>query len=105
MNEQERKTARKKHNGNSHSKEFKLSAVKLVTEQGYGAKEAALSLGVAQSTLQYWIRTLSVKPREEATTDETLRLRVRELEGQNRRLLMEREILKKALGFFASPNA
>jgi transposase len=105
MNKQDRRTDRKKHNGNAHSKEFKLSAVKLVTEQGYGAKEAALSLGIAQSTLQYWIRTCSVKPREEAQTDETLRLRVRELEGQNRRLLMEREILKKALGFFASVKA
>ena len=105
MNDQERKTDRKKHNGKSHSKEFKLSAVKLVTDQGYAVKEAALSLGVAQSTLQYWIRIHGRKPREEASTDETLRLRVRELEGQNRRLLMEREILKKALGFFASVNA
>jgi len=33
---------------------------------------------------------------------DTLRLRVRELEKENQRLVMEREILKKATAFFAS---
>ena len=94
----------KKHNGRSHDLPFKTAAVKLVTEQGYGAKEAATSLGVPLSTLQYWIQIYGQKPQQQAQTLETLRLRVRELEAQNGKLLMEREILKKAAALFASQS-
>ena len=38
--------SKKKHNGRRHDKEFRIAAVKLVTEQGYTPKQAALSLGV-----------------------------------------------------------
>jgi transposase len=93
--------SKKKHNGKQHDQEFKLAAVKLVTEQGYAPKQAARSLGVPLSTLQYWMRTLAQKPRQQAETIDTLRVRVKELEKQNRRLVMEREILKKATAFFA----
>ncbi len=35
----------------SYSKQFKLDAVKLVTEQGYNVSEAARNLGVDHNTL------------------------------------------------------
>ena len=95
---------RKKHNGRSHSQEFKQSAVKLVTQEGHGVKEAALSLGVAQSTLQYWVKIYGPKAPQPAETLASLRLRVAELESQNRRLLAQQEILKKATAFFASQS-
>jgi transposase len=94
----------KKHNGRSHSVQFKQSAVKLVTEEGYGAKEAAKSLGVPQSTLQYWVKIYGPQAPQPAETLQSLRLRVAELEGQNRRLLAQQEILKKATAFFASQS-
>lgn len=94
----------KKHNGRSHDMAFKTAAIKLVSEQGYGAKEAALSLGVPQSTLQYWIKVYGQRPQQQVETIETLRLRVRELESENGKLLMEREILKKAAALFASQS-
>jgi transposase len=92
---------KKKHNGKRHDKEFKLAAVKLITEQGYTPKQAAAALGVHSNTLQYWVKVYGIQPQQEAETIETLRLRVRELEKQNRQLVMEKEILKKATAFFA----
>ncbi len=95
--------SKKKHNGKQHDRQFKIAAIKLVTEQGYTPKQAAVSLGVAMSTLQYWMKTLGQKPQQEqAETIDTLRLRVKELEKENQRLVMEREILKKATAFFAN---
>lgn len=91
---------KKKHNGRGHDRAFKLAAVKLVTEQGYSPKEAAKSLGLHTSTLQYWIKTIS-EVSEEAETIDSLRMKVKELERQNQRLLVEKEILKKATAFFA----
>jgi transposase len=93
---------RKKHNGRSHDKEFKIAAVKLVTEQKYAPKQAAVSLGIPMSTLQYWIKVFGQRPQEQAQTMDTLRVRVKQLEAENQRLRMEREILKKATAFFAS---
>ena len=93
---------KKKHNGKQHDKEFKAAAAKLVTEQGYTPKQAAVSLGVPVSTLQYWIKVYGRRPQQEAETLETLRLRNRQLEAENQRLKLEREILKKATAFFAS---
>ena len=93
---------KKKHNGKSHDKEFKLAAVKLVSERKYTPKQAAVSLGIPMSTLQYWIKVIGEAPRQQAETMETQRLRIKQLEGENQRLRMEREILKKATAFFAS---
>lgn len=92
----------RKHNGRSHDKEFKIAAVQLVTERKYTPKQAALSLGIPMSTLQYWIKVFGQRPQQEAQTLETLRLRVKQLEAENQRLRIEREILKKATAFFAS---
>ena len=95
--------SKKKHNGRQHDRQFKIAAIKLVTEQGYTTRQAAVSLGIAMSTLQYWMKTLGQKPQQEqAETIDTLRLRVKELEKENQRLVMEREILKKATAFFAN---
>jgi len=92
---------KKKYNGRRYDKQFKLAAAKLVTEQGYSAKQAALSLGVKVSTLQYWVKIYGQEPKEQAETIDTLRVRVKELEKQNRQLILEKEILKKATAFFA----
>jgi transposase len=93
---------RKKHNGKRYDKGFKVAAVKLVTERGYGPKEAAGSLGIKPSTLQYWIKIYGQAPQQQAETMETLRMKNKQLEAENQRLKLEREILKKATAFFAS---
>ena len=75
-----------------YSREFKVSAVKLVTEQGYTVAEAAKSLGVDRTSIRSWLNKFA----SDAGAAELRRLR-----EENKRLLMEREILKKATAFFA----
>ena len=82
--------------------EFRRSAIGLVVDQNYTPQNAAKSLGIAQTTLDYWLkqhrkRNGSVNAAEE----KDLRKRVAELEKENQRLKLEREILKKAAAFFA----
>src|SRR5438874_1563230 len=72
---------RKKHNGKRYDKEFKIAAVKLVTDKGYGPKEAALSLGIKPSTLNYWVKIYAQQPQQQAETMETLRMKNKQLEA------------------------
>jgi transposase len=91
----------------TYSLDFKVSAVKLVTEQGRGLKDVATSLGVAPSTMQYWVRRFGATvARPQAPDDpDSLRRENDRLREENKRLLMEREILKKATAFFAREQA
>jgi transposase len=81
--------------------EFKISAVKLVREQGYTIPEAAKSLGVDQGSIRGWLKKFAVEPGEEPSSEAGLQAELRRLREENKRLLMEREILKKATAFFA----
>jgi transposase len=85
------------------SREFKLSAVKLVSEQGYSPAEAAKSLGVDANSVRGWIEKFSAETAGAAApgSEGALKAEVRRLRKENAQLLMEREILKKAAAFFA----
>jgi transposase len=85
------------------TREFKLSAVRLVNEQGYTVADAAKSLGVDPNSVRYWVDKFgkdqaSAVP---ATGDGAVQAELRRLRAENARLLMERDILKKAAAFFA----
>lgn len=91
----------------TYSREFKVEAVGLVTGQGYSFREAAQSLGVAESALRRWKEKLETEGEESFVgpgrlkpADEELR-RLRE---ENKQLRMERDILKKATAFFANES-
>jgi transposase len=85
-----------------YTREFKVSAVKLVNEQGYSPAEAGKSLGVDPANVRNWVERLGVKDEGLAPSGEgALRTELRRLRKENARLLMEREILKKAAAFFA----
>ena len=88
-----------------YSKEFKLDAVSLVTEQGYIRSEAARSLGINANMLGRWVK--------EQESDDVHAFRgngkltpeqeeIRKLKTQVKRLEMEKDILKKATVFFAA---
>jgi transposase len=85
--------------------EFKLSAVKLVNEQGYSIPEAARSLGVDAASVRAWVEKFSSNSSEAdgvvPSGEGALKAELRRLRKENARLLMEREILKKAAAFFA----
>ncbi len=85
-----------------YTQEFRESAVKLVLEQGQTVAAAAASLGMPHNTLVAWVAQArkgsgAFAPQEE----KDLAARVRELEAENRRLRLERDILKKATALFA----
>ncbi len=85
------------------SKEFRQEAVKLVTAQGYTQTEAAQSLGVSSKNISRWVGELNgkvVSSKKVILTDEQEELQC--LRKENKRLRLEREILKKAAAFFAN---
>jgi transposase len=83
------------------SREFKLSAVKLVNEQGYSIPQAAKSLGVDPGSVRGWVEKFSDQDGSPPSGEGALKAELRQLRKQNAQLLMEREILKKAAAFFA----
>ncbi|SEL92875.1 transposase, partial [Colwellia chukchiensis] len=83
-----------------YTDEFREEAVKLVTEQGYRVTEAAKSLGITTKLLYNWKDKLAKQASGEALSKDE-RAELVKLRKENKRLLMEREILKKASAFFA----
>ncbi len=90
-----------------YSKQFKIDAVKLVTEQGYKVSEAARNLGLHHSSLRRWKKQLETDGNQafpgkgHMTTAKAALYRLRK---ENKRLQMEREILKKATAFFVNES-
>jgi len=81
--------------------EFRREAVELARTSGKPIAQVARDLGVSGQTLHTWIKQADVDAgkREGLTTEE--REELRRLRRENRTLLQEREILKKAAAFFA----
>ena len=85
-----------------HSEEFKREAVKLVDKQGYSVAAAARNLGVHVNLLRTWQRKFAAEATKEQDLTEEERMELARLRTENKRLRMERDILKKATAFFAS---
>ena len=83
------------------TREFKVSAVRLVNVQGYSVPEAARSLGVDRASVREWVKQLASEAGLAPSGDGAVQAELRRLRQENARLLMEREILKKAAAFFA----
>ena len=83
-----------------YDQNFKISAVKMVTEGGHKAAEVARSLGLHQNQIYNWKKKFSDNGEKafpgkgNLTEIVTLRRKLREVE-------MERDILKKAVGIFS----
>lgn len=87
----------------AYTYEFKLEAVRLV-ESGQSVAEASRSLGVVEQTLSNWIRAhkagkLTANGRGSKLTAE--QIEIRQLRAELARIKMERDILGKAMAFFA----
>ena len=89
------------------SREFKLEAVRRVTEDDRSVTSVARELGIGPGLLRRWKTQLEkdveeafpgkgkLKPSEE---------RIRQLERENRRLREENEFLKKTAAYFAKDS-
>jgi transposase len=84
-------------------RDFKMSAVKMVTEGGHKAAEVARSLGIHPNQIYNWKRKYSdngdkaFPGKGNLTEISALRRKLKEVE-------MERDILKKAVGIFSKPS-
>jgi transposase len=87
-----------------YDRDFKISAVRLVTEQGYTLNQAAESLGISSQSIREWKVKLGKEGVVFTKPNETAEEENRRLRAENKRLQMERDILKKAATYFASLN-
>lgn len=84
-------------------RDFKVSAVKMVTEGGHRAAEVARSLGIHENQIYNWKRKFSDQGEKafpgkgHLTELAALRRKLKDAE-------MERDILKKAVGIFSKPT-
>ena len=88
-----------------YTKEFKIQAVELATQQDMSINQAALDLGIPSQTLNTWVRHSKRTDRPAFTGRGVQALtehekRIKDLERENAVLRQEREILKAAAKFF-----
>ena len=90
-----------KSTGNRYSEEFKQGAVKLVLENKQSIAEACRNLGVSRNAIERWLAA-------EADSHDAERVRLQQLEEENRQLRKEKadledtvDILKKAAAIFS----
>jgi transposase-like protein len=86
--------------------EFKADAVKLVRAGGRSIGQVAKDLDLTETALREWVRRSEIEDGDgppgaltQAEREELVKLR-----RENKRLQMEREILKKAAAFFAKES-
>jgi transposase len=89
----------------TYTAEFKLQAVRMVTDQHLAAAEVARRLGVTEGRLHDWLKAFRAQGPEAfpghgrmSPQDEELH----RLRAEVQRLKAERDILKKAAAYFAS---
>jgi transposase len=85
-----------------YTEEFKLEAIKQVTERGHAVADVATRLGVSSHSLYAWIKrygdgsdTAQAKDHQEEN---------KRLKAELRRVTEERDILKKAAAYFAKQS-
>lgn len=89
-----------------YTKEFKEEAVRLTRESGKSCAQIARDLGLGEGMLGRWKKELEARPEgafpgQGVAHDAQLRALQREVEV----LRQEREVLKKAISIFSSPEA
>jgi len=86
------------------TKEFKAEAVRLVLDEGQTQVRVSEDLGIGYTLLNRWVREFR-KDGHEAFPGKGYQTpeqqRISELEKENRLLTQERDILKKAMAYFA----
>ena len=96
-----KRSSKPKRKRRTHSDEFKREAVKLALGQQLSIAEAARNLGIHPNLLRSWKQQMESEG-EDASLTEDERMEMARLRVENKRLRMERDILKKAAAFFAN---
>lgn len=89
--------------GIRYTDEFKVEAVKQMTERGHSAVEVAKRLGITDKSLYRWKSEVAHRLKQPDTQDVArLKLEIVQLQKALKRATEEREILKKAALYFAN---
>ncbi len=90
----------------NYTREFKLAAVRKVVEQGLTFTAVARDLNVGANLIRKWKKSFEEDGtlETEVTGNSSVEAELKRLREQNRQLIMERDILKKATAFFAKEN-
>ena len=86
-----------------YPEEFKIEAVKQITERGHRVADVSARIGVSQHSLYKWIKDQQLPPgqyKEQLTQTEELR----RIKAELKRVTEERDILKKAAAYFAKQS-
>ena len=89
--------------GKRYPEEFKIEAVKQVTDRGYKVSEVAKRLGVTPKSLNDWIKKYGDAGSQHQTITEQ-QDELRRLKAELRRVTEERDILKEAAAYFAGES-
>jgi len=86
----------------SYSEDFKKDVIRLIEKEGYSLREASVRVGVNKSTLHKWKQLFSHNTKSSIDKSEGLSLfEQKQLQKELSRTREERDILKKALAYFA----
>lgn len=89
------------------TQEFKVEAVKLVTERGVSVTQAARDLGLHETVLSRWVKAYAADPQHAFPGHGQMRpeqLEIERLRKEVAKLKAERDILKKAAAYFAKES-
>tara|TARA_R100000306_G_C4356271_1_gene132875 strand:- start:892 stop:1170 length:279 start_codon:yes stop_codon:yes gene_type:complete len=89
--------------GKRYSEEFKIEAVKQVTERGYKVADVCRRLDLTSNSLYKWIKLYGDSGSQHHQISEQ-QDELRQLRAELRRVTEERDILKKAARYFASES-
>lgn len=87
--------------GKRYTDEFKIEAVKQVTERGYSVAEVAERLGTTTHSLYAWLKRYGEQSPQQIDKVES-QTEITQLKAELRRVTEERDILKKAARYFAN---
>jgi transposase len=96
---------RQQRNRRHFTAEFKRDAVELVRTSGRSIAEIARELGIYDSTLGNWVRQDRIDHGEAEGLSTEERARLRQLEAENTRLRMERDLLKRTVAFWVKETS
>jgi transposase len=89
--------------GKRYSEEFKIEAVRQVTDRGHKVSEVASRLGITAKSLYDWIKRYGDEQAQHTQISEQQR-EIRRLKRELKRAEEERDILKKAAKYFAGES-
>ena len=90
-----------------YTREYKLEAIKLVTERGVTMTQASRDLGVHINTLREWTREFQEDPEHSFPGHGQMKPEQAEIARLRREVIQlkaERDILKKAAAYFAKES-